>query len=35
PKGEALREAQLEVKNNPRYAHPYFWSGFLLFGDYR
>ena len=35
PKGEALREAQLAVKSDSRYAHPYFWSGFLLFGDYR
>ena len=35
PKGEALRNAQMEVKSDSRYAHPYFWSGFLLFGDYR
>ncbi|MFA5506327.1 MAG: CHAT domain-containing protein [Vulcanimicrobiota bacterium] len=34
-KAEALRKAQLAVKANPRFAHPYFWSGFLLFGDYR
>ena len=34
-KAEALRKAQLAVRQDPRYAHPYFWSGFLLFGDYR
>lgn len=35
PRGEALRIAQLEVRNSPGFEHPYFWSGFLLFGDYR
>ena len=34
-KAEALRKAQLAVRQDPRFAHPYFWSGFLLFGDYR
>jgi CHAT domain-containing protein len=34
-KAEALRKAQLEVRQDDRYSHPYFWSGFLLFGDYR
>lgn len=34
-RGEALRKAQLEVRKNPKFSHPYFWSGFLLFGDYR
>jgi CHAT domain-containing protein len=34
-RAQALRTAQLHVKNNPQYSHPYFWSGFLLFGDYR
>jgi CHAT domain-containing protein len=35
PKGAALRDAQLLVRKDPRFAHPYYWSGFLLFGDYR
>ena len=34
-KAEALRKAQLAVRQDPRFAHPYFWSGFILFGDYR
>lgn len=35
PKAEALRLAQNEVRQNPKYEHPYFWSGFVFFGDYR
>lgn len=31
----ALRDAQRAVMSNPTYAHPYYWSGFILFGDYR
>ncbi len=34
-KVEALREAQLAVRANKIYAHPYFWAGFVLFGDGR
>ena len=34
-KSEALREAQLEVKSQSRFQHPYFWGGVLLFGDWR
>lgn len=34
-KAEALQRAQLKVRANPRYAHPYYWAGFMLFGDYR
>lgn len=34
-KTEALREAQLDVKSEPRFEHPYFWGGVLLFGDWR
>lgn len=34
-KAQALQTAQLEVRKDPRYGHPYFWSGFQLFGDYR
>ena len=35
PRGAALRDAQLKVLQDPTYGHPYHWSGFLLFGDYR
>lgn len=35
PKALALKKAQLFVKSKPEYSHPYYWSGFLLFGDYR
>ncbi len=34
-KDEALRGAQLELLRNPKYADPYFWSAFVLMGDYR
>jgi CHAT domain-containing protein len=34
-RAEALRNAQLAVQQDPRFSHPYYWSGFLLFGDYR
>lgn len=29
------RRAMLKDKNNGRYAHPYYWAPFLLFGDWR
>lgn len=32
---DALRDAQLSVIADPRYNHPFYWAGFLLFGDYR
>ncbi len=32
-KGSALRSAQLSLLRSPRYAHPYYWSGFQLSGD--
>jgi CHAT domain-containing protein len=31
-RAEALRQAQLEIKQ--RYDHPYFWSPFLLIGNW-
>jgi CHAT domain-containing protein len=31
-RAEALRQAQLEIKKN--YDHPYFWSPFLLIGNW-
>lgn len=34
-KSEALRQAQLDVKSESRFEHPYFWGGVLLFGDWR
>ncbi len=33
-KAEAVRAAQLGVLADPRYAHPAFWSPFLLVGDW-
>lgn len=34
-KATALRLAQESLRNNPNFSHPFFWSGFVLFGDYR
>lgn len=34
-RAQALREAQLKVRATPGFEHPYFWAGFLLFGDWR
>lgn len=34
-KAAALRDAQLAVMSQPEFAHPYYWSGFVLFGDGR
>lgn len=34
-KVEALREAQLAVRGDAKYAHPHYWAGFVLFGDGR
>lgn len=34
-RAQALREAQLKVRATPGFEHPYFWAGFLLFGDGR
>lgn len=34
-KTEALRKAQALLSKNPEYAHPYFWSAFVLYGDWR
>lgn len=35
PAGAALRAAQLTVRGNPAFAHPYFWAAFELSGDWR
>ncbi len=34
PKAEALRQAQLTMINSSDYAHPYFWSPFILVGNW-
>ena len=33
-KTEALRQAQLALLANPEYAHPYYWSSFILVGSW-
>jgi CHAT domain-containing protein len=33
-KAEALRQAQLALLGNPLYQHPYFWSAFVLVGNW-
>jgi CHAT domain-containing protein len=30
----ALRAAQIEMSHDPRWAHPYFWAGFVIQGDW-
>lgn len=34
-KSEALRQAQATLSKIPAYAHPYFWSAFVLYGEWR
>lgn len=34
-KPHALRAAQLSIRAIPQYSHPYYWSGFQLFGDWK
>ncbi len=34
-KAEALRRAQLLLLNSPQYKHPYYWSPFVLVGNWR
>jgi CHAT domain-containing protein/tyrosine-protein phosphatase YwqE len=33
-KAKALQEAQLSLLNNPDYEHPYYWSAFVLVGNW-
>ena len=33
-KPEALRKAQVAMQKNKKWSHPYFWSAFVLFGDW-
>jgi CHAT domain-containing protein len=35
PFAAALREAQLRVRQQPRWSSPYFWAGFVLQGEWR
>src|SRR5262249_39383513 len=30
---EALRQAALKLKQNPKYRHPFYWGGFVVIGD--
>lgn len=32
---QALRQAQMELRNDPRWSAAYYWSGFVLQGDWR
>ncbi|BAU11076.1 hypothetical protein LEP3755_15690 [Leptolyngbya sp. NIES-3755] len=33
-KAESLRQAQLKLLKDPRYQHPYYWSPFILIGNW-
>lgn len=33
--GASLQNAELSLSKDPRYGHPFFWSAFTLFGDWR
>jgi CHAT domain-containing protein len=33
-KAEALRQAQLKLLNNPKMSHPFYWSPFILVGNW-
>jgi CHAT domain-containing protein len=32
---DALRLAQVQLSNNPKYSHPYYWAAAVLLGDWR
>lgn len=34
-KAEALHQAQLSLRQNPDYQHPYFWAPYVLIGDWQ
>lgn len=34
-KAQALAQAQLSLLKNPQYQHPYYWSGFVLVGNWQ
>jgi len=31
----ALQRAELQLLHDPKYAHPFYWAGFVLVGDPR
>ena len=33
-KPEALRKAQVAMQKSKKWSHPYYWSAFVLFGDW-
>ena len=33
-KARALQQAQQQLMNNPNYRHPYYWSAFLIIGNW-
>ncbi len=35
PRGEALRQAQLQLRRQARYTHPFYWASFIMTGDWR
>ena len=32
---EALRQAQIALQSQPKYAHPYYWAPFILMGNWK
>lgn len=34
-KAESLRAAQISLRNDPRFAYPFYWAPFILVGDWR
>jgi CHAT domain-containing protein len=34
-KVDALKMAQVKLSGNPIYSHPFYWGGFVLYGDWR
>jgi CHAT domain-containing protein len=34
-KAGSFRRAQLKIKNDSRFSHPFYWSGFYVTGDWR
>ncbi|MBB2144532.1 CHAT domain-containing protein [Pedobacter sp. LMG 31464] len=35
PKAQALRKAQETLSQNPKFVHPFYWSAFILYGEWR
>ncbi|NER32276.1 MAG: CHAT domain-containing protein, partial [Symploca sp. SIO1C4] len=34
PKAEAIRRAQLSILQTEEFSHPYYWSAFILIGNW-